>query len=414
MSKIQKLQNLVVVQVNVNIWSGQTKLRPEDFRLGVGGSLPPEKVALLGTKKLVDTYNLRPFGRVKQRITRKLSGIGIEFLNGFAVPADKVAEAELLLEQSQEEFQLEKQKFVQNYMDLVDAWAKENPDLEKSIRESALSQAEVESKLNFNYTMFQIEPLASEAQRSKMNASVDNLGNNLLEEVAKQADEFYKTNFLGRDQVGIRTQDTLRNIRNRLDGLSFLDSRISPLVGLLDQALGVYKQAAGSRCIGQPYFLQILGAVLILTDLNRMEEFINGQVTVDSAASTAVGNQAFDPADSEPQLNVAFPVSNDAPAEAVATSALPASNHDTSGEAQDVSDVDLEALDPNELASIEAFFGQSTLANDAQESENHTEYVPPASESQPCEVHTVSQRDEDSSSIVHDAPEPVSDENLFF
>lgn len=414
MSKIQKLQNLVVIQVNVNIWSGQTKLRPEDFRLGVGGSLPPEKVALLGTKKLVDTYNLRPFSRVKQRINRKLSGIGIEFLNGFAVPADKVPEAELLLEQSQEEFQLEKQKFVQNYLDLVDAWAQDNPDLEDSIRESALSQAEVESKLNFTYTMFQIEPLANEAQRGKLNTSVDNLGDNLLEDVAKQADEFYKTNFLGRDQVGIRTQDTLRNIRNRLDGLSFLDSRISPLVGLLDQALAVYKHAAGKRYIGQPFFLQILGAVLILTDLSRMEEFINGQVTVDSAASTAVGNTVADPADSGLQLPALFPVSSDSPAEAVAPSALPELNHDTSGEVQDANDIGEDAIDPNDLASIEAFFGQSALANDAQESGNHAAHVPPASESQPHEVQTVPQRDEDDSLPVNDAPEPDSDENLFF
>src|SRR5690606_7695155 len=270
----------------------------------------------------------------------------------------KVDEATLLLEQSKEEFQLEKQKFVQNYFDLVDSWAKENPDLESSIRESALSQAEVESKLGFDYQMFQINPLANEALNAKMNASVENLGTNLLAEVAKQADEFYKSYFLGRDQVGIRTQDTLRNIRNRLDGLSFLDSRINPLVGLLDQSLEVYKQASGGRHVGQPFLMQVIGAILILSDVKRMEEFSKGQVTMDSAAAAA-GSGSFGHTEDDTLLSVGPSVSG----EAQSSDATVFFTEESSSQGSS------EAVDAEDIASIEAFFGQSATTREAEGNE---------------------------------------------
>lgn len=60
-TQIKHLDSLSVVQIDFNIWSGQTRLRPEDFNLGVGGELPSEKVAQLGSKKIIDNANLNGF-----------------------------------------------------------------------------------------------------------------------------------------------------------------------------------------------------------------------------------------------------------------------------------------------------------------------------------------------------------------
>jgi Protein of unknown function (DUF3150) len=54
------LQDVVVVSLDVHIWSGRKKLRPED--LTVSGKLPPKDLVSLGSKKIFDPRALKPFG----------------------------------------------------------------------------------------------------------------------------------------------------------------------------------------------------------------------------------------------------------------------------------------------------------------------------------------------------------------
>ncbi len=59
----------------------------------------------------------------------------------------------------------------------------------------------------------------------------------------------------GRDQCAVTTRQTLRNIRDKVDGLSFLNSAF-PLVKLLDQTLRGYEQHADGRNIVAPFFIR--------------------------------------------------------------------------------------------------------------------------------------------------------------
>lgn len=53
------LRDVIVVSLNVRIWSGRKKLRPED--LTATGRLPPKELVSLGSKRLCHPDTLRPF-----------------------------------------------------------------------------------------------------------------------------------------------------------------------------------------------------------------------------------------------------------------------------------------------------------------------------------------------------------------
>lgn len=84
-----------------------------------------------------------------------------------------------------------------------------------------------------------IQPVnEDEANAKRLNRKVERLGDDLISEVVQEANKFYMERLAGRDQCAVTTRQTLRNIRDKVDGLSFLNSAFNPLVKLLDQTSG--------------------------------------------------------------------------------------------------------------------------------------------------------------------------------
>ncbi|EAS1663308.1 DUF3150 domain-containing protein, partial [Salmonella enterica subsp. enterica] len=104
--------------------------------------------------------------------------------------------------------------------------------------------------------------------------------------------KFYMERLAGRDQCAVTTRLTLRNIRDKVDGLSFLNSAFNPLVTLLDQTLRGYEQHADGRNIVAPFFYQVVAAVLIMSERDRIEQYANGSITVESMANNIGGSEA--------------------------------------------------------------------------------------------------------------------------
>ena len=86
---ITVLDHLVVVNLDIHIWTARKKLVPLD--LG-GAELPPEDLASLGSKRICNPDDLRSFGTLKARAVNLLEGNGIRFLSGWAVPDTRLPE----------------------------------------------------------------------------------------------------------------------------------------------------------------------------------------------------------------------------------------------------------------------------------------------------------------------------------
>lgn len=284
MTKVNHLNRLCIIHVDFDIWSGQTRLTAADLKLGVGGEIPPEKIALLGSKKICDPAKLKGFHRLKTETRRLLLKFGMPFMNGFAVPVEKVDEITGKLDDVGSQFNALKQDFIRGYNMAVDEWCQENPEYEGALRAGALPKETVEKRIAFEYQAFMIVADSDTDHAMKLNRKVECLGDDLITEVTQEANKFYMERLAGRDQCALTTRQTLRNIRDKVDGLSFLNSAFTPLVKLLDQTLRGYDQHAEGRNVVAPFFYQVVAAVLIMSDKGRIEQYSNGALTVEGMA----------------------------------------------------------------------------------------------------------------------------------
>lgn len=293
MTKVNHLQSLCVIHVDFDIWSGQTRLSASDLKLGQGGEIPPEKVAQLGSKKICDPAKLKGFHRLKTETRRLLLKFGMPFMNGFAVPVSKTDEICSKLDAVSSAFNQLKQDFIRGYNNAVDEWCRENPEYERAIRSGSLPKETVEARIGFEYQVFMIQPLNEDEDNAKrLNRKVERLGDDLISEVVQEANKFYAETLAGRNQCSVTTRQTLRNIRDKVDGLSFLNGSFTPLVRLLDQTLRGYEQHARGRNIVAPYFYQVVATVLIMGDRDRIEQYANGSINVEGLANDIGGTEA--------------------------------------------------------------------------------------------------------------------------
>ncbi len=73
-----------------------------------------------------------------------------------------------------------------------------------------------------------IQPVnEDEANAKRLNRKVERTGDDLISEVVQEANKFYMERLAGRDQCAVTTRQTLRNIRDKVDGLSFLNSALT-------------------------------------------------------------------------------------------------------------------------------------------------------------------------------------------
>ena len=288
-SNIQHLDSLCIVHADFDIWSGQTRLTAEDLKLRADIDLPPEKLALLGSKKICDPARMKPFHRLKTRTRRLLEHYGLPFLNGVAVPVDKLDTILTQLDTIADEFEAERVAFLNTYDHAIEEWVKENPGYEELIRSGVMPREVVKERIGFDYQSFNIAPVASDATGSSQDRLGNRLGGlseDLFQEIVKEANTFYEERLKAKSELIKSTRPTLNRLRDKVHGLCFLNQAFRPLVGLLDGVLRVYDNSAGK--IVAPDLYQVTAAVLIMCDRNKIEGYADGSVTVDGLNGEAL------------------------------------------------------------------------------------------------------------------------------
>jgi hypothetical protein len=287
--QIKHLDELCVIHADFDIWSGQTRLAPEDLKLGAGGEIPPEKLALLGSKKICDPVKLRGFHRLKTKARRTLEHYGLSFMNGWAVPADRLDTILKQLDGIGKEFDAVRQEFLRDYDNAVEEWCMDNPGYEHIIRAGAMPRDVVEKRIGFDYQVFMIKPVGepTDATQQRLNRKLGGLSNDLFDEINAEANKFYDEKLKGQIEIKKGTSIHLKKLRDKVDGLSFLNSAFVPLVNLLDDTLRGYESQAQGHRIVAPFLYQVVAAVLIMCDRSKIEGYANGSVTVDDVAGNA-------------------------------------------------------------------------------------------------------------------------------
>lgn len=280
MSSLRHLEELCLVSPIFHIWSGQTKLEADDLKLGDGGRLPPDKVAQLGSKNICDPKLLTEFNTMKTACRRKLLSYGMKFLGSFIVPISKLDDIIGELERIKIEFNNSKQTFLSCYYDALEEWITENKEFESAIRAGSLSVEEVQKRISFDYQIITVAPAPVTGSKEKLESAVGGLGEELIKEVISEANDFYYGLLKGKQTCAVKSLARLANLRNKLDGLSFLDSSFRPLVDMLTNTLSLMKKYEDKKTIPAPDVYIIHAAALIMSSRDSIEAHTNGDQTL--------------------------------------------------------------------------------------------------------------------------------------
>lgn len=274
------IEQVVCLNLDCSIWSGRKKLTPSDFKLTGSSELPPSDLASLGSKKICNPDTLKVFDTLKKEAHREASRIGVRFLGGYAIASSKAEELCKLLDDIRERFTEARDKFIKAYDSEIDEWVAKHPGWQESIRSVVPAAAYVESRIGFEYQAFEVRPTG--VAEASLDRAVSGLAGQLYHEVAKEAFDYYDISLCGKPYGTQKTLRPLRSIRSKLDGLSFIDGKVGPIISMIDHVLA--SMPTTGRIEG-PDLAKLVGVVHVLSDKDRMitygERLLNGATPSD-------------------------------------------------------------------------------------------------------------------------------------
>ena len=205
------LDRVVLVKVEANIYGARKKLKKEDLLLADGSKLPPEDLASLGSKRLLDPEQLSVFNRLKKEAERICLRIGTRFLGGYAIPKESAPGIINELERIAVDFTTAKAEFLAGYDVAVTDWVVRHPEFAGIIEKAVDSVEFVSTRLSFDYLLVNVglpEALPVE-ELARLENKIGSLSEQMFYEIAVDANLFIEQSLLGKGQV---TRNAVRPI----------------------------------------------------------------------------------------------------------------------------------------------------------------------------------------------------------
>ena len=241
MTNITVLEHLLVVNLDIHIWTARKKLSAPDLAQPNlnGPDLPPGDLASLGSKRVCNPKEIQTFNTLKARAVALLDRHGVRFLGGWAVPQKTIDEICAELTEIRNEFNQGKAEFLKRYQQVVNDWIAKHPKWAGIIENSVESEDYVRSRLEFRWQMFRVQPpvQAGSAYQGELNNDISDLGLTLFEEVAQAASLAWKRCYSGKSEITRKALSPLKNIEQKLLGLTFVEPRVAPVAELIATAI---------------------------------------------------------------------------------------------------------------------------------------------------------------------------------
>lgn len=238
-NKIQVLNKLLMVGLEVNIWSARKKLREED--LGDDLQLPPAELASLGSKRIIDPDHLKPFETLKRRAVRLLQERGTQFMGAYVIPEAIAGEVAAELETFEREFIDAKSSFLAAYDQSCSEWINrpwEKPEWREAICRAITPKAVVEARLGFRFSVWRVLPdESSPILTTGLEREVQGLSGQLFREIADEAEEISENTLRGTNSVTQKTVNRIWKMHAKLTSLAFLSPEVQGLADYLSKKL---------------------------------------------------------------------------------------------------------------------------------------------------------------------------------
>jgi len=325
------LERVVLVKVEANIYGARKKLKKEDLVLADGSKLPPEDLASLGSKRLLDPDQLTVFNRLKKEAERICLRVGTRFLGGFAIPNESAAGITVELERIAQDFAVARTQFLAGYDAAVTDWVVRHPEFAGIIEQAVDSVEFVSTRLSFDYLVVTVglpEALPPE-DVARLETKIGSMSEQMFYEISVEANQFIEQSLLGKDQVTRNALRPIRRMRDKLEGLGFLDYRVAPVVSTIDSLIA---RIPDKGAITGGILQEILATAMLLADPDKTRRHGEGLL----AAQDLPKSDIVEDEDSELTVN-----------EPVAVLAIPALALESSLPVDDIPEVKVDDSDEN-------------------------------------------------------------------
>lgn len=243
-----------------------TKIREEDLGLNKG-DIPKEIIKQLATTQLIDHRELIPLNNIARQAHRVLERIALRFLGSsvYFVPDRRIEEVMNELLSLRNQFYDALKVLLARYDAAAEKWADEcehkYPGWGKIIRRYKKPVREVEEACSFGVVPFSVGAPKQDGLAKLYQDTLGGLHRQLLTEISVVMADLYKRAFKGKDRASHKTLETVRNVREKLDGLSFISPEIVIVVRLIDKTLEsipANKNLSGASYLACAHLIQLL------------------------------------------------------------------------------------------------------------------------------------------------------------
>jgi hypothetical protein len=236
---------------------------------------------------LLDPDKLTVFNRLKKEAERICLRVGTRFLGGFAIPNEAAAGITAELERIALDFAVAKTKFLAGYDAAVTDWVVRHPEFAGIIEQAVDSVEYVSTRLSFDYLVVTVglpEALPPE-DVARLETKIGSMSEQMFYEISVEAHQFIEQSLLGKDQVTRNALRPIRRMRDKLDGLGFLDYRVAPVVNTIDDLLA---RIPDKGAIAGGMLQEILATAMLLADPDKTRRHGEGLLAAQDQPINAV------------------------------------------------------------------------------------------------------------------------------
>lgn len=195
----------------------------------------------------------------------------------------------------------------------VTDWVVRHPEFAEIIERALDSVEYVSTRLAFDFLVLSIglpEALPP-AELTRLESKLGCLSGQMFYEISVEANQLIEQSLLGKDQVTRSALRPIRRMRDKLDGLGFLDYRVAPIVSTIDSLLG---RIPDKGAIEGSVLQEILATAMLLADPDKTRRHGEGLLAAQSVtASEFVEDEDVEGILAEPAAMLVMPTGSQEP-----------------------------------------------------------------------------------------------------
>jgi hypothetical protein len=268
-NKLNEIANCLLVSLEVSIATPARKAKASDLGLGKNGEeIPPEDLATLGAFRIFDPEETKPLFTLKRQAERALFEAGVKFGRmGVIIPPEAQQETIKVLEEIRKKFQARRTLIMSDFASKQETWFAKYPQWEEILRaKSAESRRDISTGIDFSYTACAI----GYSPNGNLDGKVTGLHEQVIKDVSSEAKDLLENRFVGSERVSWRTVETIKNLREKVNNLSFLNRSLVTIVEMIDEVMN--KFTAKTPWITQENgMMSIMGMLYVLADSDSIK-----------------------------------------------------------------------------------------------------------------------------------------------